>query len=229
MALEVKTLTINELRKMDENEPLWVLNGTMKNPKDRSNIVIMLPLKDGEAQPPLAIFATWVPICVTDKIERKDLLRSRQFLEALDRRKIVAIPNEEAQRILREPGALQEQERVRMMDINSATGDALGSMEEDNSIKVEVPGMDEGDSDPIGNTVHQYVGLLADNSGIEALNSLRNLGDLSLEEFQFILKEARGYGESHKEVIQFCKAKITALRDGGVPSGAIGGKAQRIN
>lgn len=225
MSLQVKTLSITELRKQDENTPLWVLNGTMKNPKDRSNVIIMLPLKNGEAQAPLSIFATWIPICVTDKIERKDVLSSRQFLTALDRRIILAISEEAAHTILSQQGAAEEAERVRMLDINSATGDALGSMEEDSSVKIEVPGLEDTQEDTIGNTVHQFIALLESNSGVEALNSLRNLGELNAEEYQLILKESRGLGDAYKEVSAFCRTKLGQLK--GQQPTAVGGQVTK--
>jgi hypothetical protein len=226
MAVQVKTLTINELRRQESTEPIYVLNGTMRNPKDRANIVIMMPLRDGEAQDPIPIFATWVPVCVTDKIEREQVLKSRQFLQALERKIIIAIPEEEALKILDQPGAKEEIERIRVMDINTAVGDAADSLGgDDGMVKVDVPGGDT-DEGGISYTVLSYVELMETNSGLEALNSLRNLGDLSLEEYQHVLKTARGLGESHKEVIGHCKLKISELKPQAPVSA--GGKAHRV-
>lgn len=211
-AIQVKKLSINDLRKGDVNDPIWVLNGTMKNPADRANVYIGLPSRDGEAQEPIVVFASWVPTCVTDKIDRAHLLKARNFLTALERGSLVAISNEEAQRMLAQPGAEDELNRVRQLDLANATGDALGSAEEESSyVEIQTPDGSTMPQDPVSPAVYQFIGLLETATGVEALNSLRNLGELNVDEYQAVLKEARGLGEAYKDVQNFCRQRLAAL------------------
>lgn len=225
-SVNLVTLTPSQLRAQDENESIWVVNGTMRNPKDRANVVVLLPMANGEAQEPLAIFASWVPINVTDKIPRKQLLAARNFLKALEMRRIIAIPESEALRLLEMPGAAEECERVRMMDISTATGDAMGSIGEETTVPIQIDNGNQQAEDPVSASVYQFIGLMGDATGMEALNSLRNLGDLNVEEYQAILKEARGLGESHKDVIGHCRMKLAGLT--GQDPIAAGGMVRRV-
>lgn len=227
--VKVTKLSVNQLRRQGATDAIWVLNGTMKNPKNRANVYVALPARDGEVQDPIVIFATWVPVCVTDKIDRDHLLRSRNFLLALERENLIAIPEEEALKMLAMPGAKEEQDRVRQLDIASATGDAMGSIEEESSVEIQMPDGDTMQDDPVSPAVHQFIGLMESASGVEALNSLRNLGDLSVDEYQAISKEARGLGEAYKEVVAHCSAKLRELRpsQGDAPISA-GGQSRRV-
>ena len=52
---------------------------------------------------------------------------------------------------------------------------------------------------------------MEEGTGIEALNSLRSLGQLSKEDWLTIMRRAQALGDSHKEVVAYCKEMLTLM------------------
>ncbi len=208
----MRRLSIQDLRKQNEADSIWVMNETIKKPEERANVVFTARASNGEVVT-VAVFATWVPTCLTDAVNRDTLLRSNAFLRAIQIGKLSVIDESSALEILKQRGAKEELERVRKMDINAAVGDAAG-LGETTPVTIENVEREHASYMPSA-SVLAYCEMMESGSGIEALNSLRNLGELTEEEFAHVMKHARGLGDKYREVVEYCREKLSGSKPGG--------------
>lgn len=204
----MKTLTINELRRQPLEAPIWVMNESIhKEPKERANIVFTAKADNGDVST-VAVYVTWIPTCLTDLTDRHTLLRSQGFLNAVHGGILKIISEEEAQKVLLQKGAIEEYARVRKLNINSTVG--LGeTVTEAHQTQIEVIQGDNTErKNVISASVDAFCELMEQGTGIEALNSLRNLGALQEEEYAYIMRQARGFGSKYQDVCDFCLGKL---------------------
>lgn len=198
-----KTLTLNDLLRQDSNEEIWVLNTTQG--ATRGNVLFPVPNATGTDLDNVVIFNSFVPQCLTNQVTRKQLLESAQFKRAVNRGLLKLVSVEHANVLLQEPGAREEADKVRKMDINSASSEAqfgLGPEAQEQAEKAR-----EGVSMP----VTQFAELMDQNSDMEALNTLRSLGDLTLKDYRYVLKIAKEV--NYSEVGKYCAAKLKAIKE----------------
>lgn len=219
--MKINVLSITDARKQPIHEPLWVFNNTVFNPhlhkkehnQARANVVFSLRTSSGELST-IPVFATWVPTCLSEVAPKDAILNSQSFMRAVNIGKLIIIDDASAQAILNQKGAREELERVRRMDINSATGDALGAIEgETDSVQIEVQASDMNKDPGTKPEVLTFLELMENGTGIEALNSLRSLGQLSKEDWLTVMRRAQSIGESHKDVVDYCKEMLTLLKN----------------
>lgn len=218
--MQTKVLTVTDARKQGTHDPLWVLNNTVyhshlpkqfqaTNANQRANVVFTLRNSNSELAT-IPVFATWVPVCLSEIAPKDAILNSQSFMKAINIRKLVIIDEASAQQLLKQLGATEEIERVRKMDINTATGDALGVIEtESETTKIET--LDKTTQEAgLSAQVISFIELMETGTGIESLNSLRTLGNLEREEWIAVLRKAQSLGDTHKEVANFCKESLNA-------------------
>ena len=203
-----RTLTINELRKQGPNDPIYVLNETVNLPQqERANIVFTAKADNGDVST-VAVFTTWIPTCLTDLTDRQTILRSQGFLNAVHGGSITIITEEEATRLMSMKGAREEYERVRKMNINSTVG-ISEEITKSNATQIEVVGNQPAqDSNPISASVLALTESMDNGTGIEGLNSLRNLGGLNDQEYAHVMRHARSLGDGFKDVVDYCREKL---------------------
>lgn len=110
--MAIEGISINEL---DENAGghLWVLNNAANTKRKlRGKIYIGIPDASGKTTDGLVIPHTWLPIDAAATVPRQQLLQSRQFRRALNDGLIKIISNEDAERLLMQPGVEEEQARL---------------------------------------------------------------------------------------------------------------------
>ena len=202
----MKRLSIHDLRKQNEADSIWVMNETIHKTEERANVVFTARASNGEVST-IAVFATWVPTCLTDMVNRDTLMRSNAFLRAVQIGKLSIIDEQSAMEILKQHGAKEEMERVRQMDINSAVG-AAANMGETVPVSIENVEQREQAGFMPSASVLAYCSMMESGSGIEALNSLRNMGKLTEEEYAHIMKHARGLGDKYRDVVEYCRQKL---------------------
>jgi hypothetical protein len=204
-----KTLTVEDLRKQTENESIWVLNQTIDT-KDKANIVFSVQ-HDGAATN-VVVLATWIPINLTEIAPRRSIINSTAFLKALRLNTIKLITSEEATHLLSLKGAKEEQERVNKANINQVANEAdIGKSVGD---VAEIQSLEEiAAATNISASVISLCEVMDTGTGIEALNSVRNLGKLTKEEYLHILKKARSLGDEFTDLVDFCKEKLEALKE----------------
>ncbi len=213
----IKTLTITEARRLDPLAPLWVLNNTVfhhdldsqdKTDKQRANVVFSLRTAQGEVST-IPVFATWVPTCLSEVAPKDAILSSQAFMRAVNIGQLVIIDEASAEALLKKKGAREEMDRVRRLNINSSTGDALGVIEGDSTTtQIEQMPNTEVAAQTISAPVVNFIELMETGTPIETLNSLRTLGNLSQDEWLAVLRKARALGEDYKDVAEFCKERL---------------------
>lgn len=92
---------------------LWVVNNAANTKRKlRGKVFIAIPDGSGRLTDGLVIPYTWLPIDVAAQIPKNELLQSRQFRRAVNDGLIKIISDEDAQRLLMQPGVEEEQERL---------------------------------------------------------------------------------------------------------------------
>lgn len=94
--------------------PIWGINTAAESDLGMvGEILITVPSANGGQPDRLLIQPTWLPQELTRVIQRKRLLGAVEFRQAVERGLISLISPEEAQRLLRQDGAAEEQEKIR--------------------------------------------------------------------------------------------------------------------
>lgn len=94
--------------------PIWGINTAAESDLGMvGEILITVPSANGGQPDRLLIQPTWLPQELTRVIQRKRLLGAVEFRQAVERGLISLVSPEEAQRLLRQDGAAEEQEKIR--------------------------------------------------------------------------------------------------------------------
>lgn len=95
-------------------KPIWAINTAAESELGVvGEILISIPSQTGGSPDRLVVPQTWLPQDLTRMINRRRLLNSVEFRSAVDKNLIGLITIEDAQRILRQDGATEEQEKLR--------------------------------------------------------------------------------------------------------------------
>jgi hypothetical protein len=101
-------------RNPKSTKPIWGINTAAESDLGMvGEILITVPSASGGQPDRLLIQPTWLPQELTRVIQRKRLLESVEFRQAVERGLISLISIEEAQRLLRQEGAAEEQQKIR--------------------------------------------------------------------------------------------------------------------
>lgn len=94
--------------------PIWGINTAAESDLGVvGEILISIPGQNGGQPDRLMVPQTWLPQELTRVINRRRLLNSVEFRSAVDKNLIGLISVEEAERLLRQDGAAEEQEKLR--------------------------------------------------------------------------------------------------------------------
>lgn len=95
-------------------KPIWGINTASDSEIGMvGEILLAIPSPNGGSPDRLLMPQTWLPQELTRVITRKRLLGSVEFRSAVDKNLIGLISEEDAQRLLRQDGAAEEQARIR--------------------------------------------------------------------------------------------------------------------
>lgn len=95
-------------------KPVWGINTASESDLGVvGEILLAIPGPNGGTPDRLLIPQTWLPQELTRVINRKRLLNSVEFRTAVDKKLIGLISEEDAQRLLRQDGATEEQDKIR--------------------------------------------------------------------------------------------------------------------
>jgi hypothetical protein len=101
-------------RNVKSTKPIWGINTAAESELGQvGEVLITVPNANGGQPDRLLIQPTWLPQELTRVIQRKRLLESVEFRQAVERGLIGLISREEAERLLRQDGAAEEQEKIR--------------------------------------------------------------------------------------------------------------------
>lgn len=198
-----KALSFSDVARQNEHDNIWVLNITQG--ERRGNVFFTVPNQTGTREDQVTVFASFAPACLTDQVTRKQLLDSSSFRRSVNLGMLKLISEDDAQALLEQPGAREEVERIRNLSVGTATSEAQYGLGKDAPV-AEVANKLEGISVP----VQQYVDLLDTIQDAEALNSLRNMGQLKIEEYRYIKKAAEKL--RMESTGKYCVAEIAKLK-----------------
>lgn len=210
--MAIEGISITEL---DENAggQLWVLNNAANTKRKlRGKIFIGIPDVAGKTTDGLVIPHTWLPIDVATMVPRQQLLQSRQFRRALNDGLIKIISNDDAERLLMQQGADDEQDRL------DRENDIVTEATKQRSIKAEMTVIggdkdDEEDADQVEmfgeETLAQATkrGIEADEDGLQP--SFKMLADRWADEGDMsVLNAMRARGKFSTAELRYMKAVL---------------------
>jgi len=110
MSRNIPTMTVQEL--VDQRKgPIWVLN-TSHQAEAGLGGDVFVTISVNNQNRPMKVPRTWIPVELTKLFPRKFLLDSPNFLEALSKGLITAIPDEYARKLIADPGYKDEERRL---------------------------------------------------------------------------------------------------------------------
>lgn len=179
-----KILSLADVEKLPSHEPIYVVNATKD--AQRSNLVITIPNESGSRDEILTVLATWLPLCATDYVRKELLLRASNFRRAVAIGRLEIISKESAEELLSQPGAIEEDARVKELMADSMS---IGTSMKEDSSQVEVLNHETSNIRP---SIVQLTDLLPTVTEIEAINTLRSSGAvLTKDEKELIIKTAK--------------------------------------
>src|ERR1700737_3011856 len=149
----MKMLSVSHFEEMGTkvNSPIWGINTSAQSILDQSGeVLVSIPKANGNGQPDaLRIQQTWLPQELTRDIPRQRLLRSSEFRKAVTSKLIGLIDVETAQRMLRQSGAKEEQERLDAQARHVRTAGAARTIKDTDATISRADGIvdDEDDGD----------------------------------------------------------------------------------
>lgn len=217
-------LTIRDLEKTDKGG-IFVLNKTMGIEKGR--IVFPVPKANGMGSDAVIIPGTFIPIDLTEQVSRKQLLESSEFRKCVNSRRIEIITEEEYARLMGQEGAKEENDRLynvqqaymntvqsldNILDANqnNVVDPALASLQRNQAGRAEIASGDVNEDDiRITPAVLQVIASLEeDKEEMAAINTLRSLGELTEEDYRYVLRNA---GKEFTQLRSFCSRNIQRI------------------
>jgi len=227
---KINALSVQELIDA-EGGPIYVLNNT-ENSIGQGGDVFITVNQNGQNRS-LQVPHTWLPIEVTKMIPRKYILDSSYFLEALGKELVVAIPAEDALKLLAQPAAVRELSRLKQAEeaVKAATAsrgigrnvsvvnsDADDSGEEQGQGKktavkkagsavsmadFEDEGSAEAEEEEVSAKFKAWVNTLNQAEEEDAVSKLRTRSSLTEAECKYIIENVQ-----HKRIVNGMKRKL---------------------
>lgn len=124
--LKVQPLRWEDIEKLKEGDPLYVINASdMERKQSRGEV--HLPVRDGDEEQAIPIPNTWIPINLVEYTTLTALKASQQLRTLLRGKVLVAISAELAKELYSRPDAQEELSRVqKYMAENSKLGFGIG-------------------------------------------------------------------------------------------------------
>jgi len=208
------TVTISQLEQGNLTDPIWAVNNSVASKaRQQGEVHIGIPKTNGTKLDDLFLPMTWLPICLTDQIPRKQLLDSSEFRDAVNSKVLQLITEEHAKLLLSQDGADEEAERLdeRKRQIEEATaartiqdsGAEIVSMQEladrakgGASIESNDRSVREEKESPVEPGFAMFVETLITMPDAEALNKIRARNSAKRSEITYMLDRLR-----HKEKV----------------------------
>jgi hypothetical protein len=135
-------VNINEMME-EEKGPIWLLNKT--GDLYPSGAEVYITIMNGDQSSVFMVPRTWLPIEITARHPRKQVLASSYFIAALSKGLIEYISKEEAQKILSKPTAKREQERLEAIEVAIKDAGSARGIGKNVTISTGDPDADEQD------------------------------------------------------------------------------------
>lgn len=179
---------------------VWVCNRTKG--QNRSIINLSVPRAHGRGSDNVNIPITFLPIDLTGQVPKGDLLQSSQFRRAVSSGALLLVSDEDAQKMLEQPGAQEELERLAR---------EAGLMEAESARMTSGAEPEEAEQPEFSARIVQFLANLEDATNpVTVLNTLRSMDELREDEWRAISKaveQRRGF----EDVQNYCEQQIANL------------------
>lgn len=215
------SISVRDLEKQDKGG-IFVLNQTKGI--ERGRIVFSVPKQNGMGSDTVLIPATFIPIDLTDQVSRKQLLESSEFRKTVNSRKIEVISEEEYEKLMKEPEAREELDRLyNQQQIYMNTVQSLDNILDrkesivDPALESTQPGVPQNqpkqeakvENENVSPAVIQVVAFLEEEKDESAaISTLRGLGELNEEDYTYVLKNV---GKEYAQLRTFCNRNLQRL------------------
>lgn len=150
----MKLLPISYFEKNPKStRPIWGINVAADSPvvQVQGEVLLAIPRPNGGNPDALRVPQTWLPMELTRDIPRKRLLASSEFRSAVTKGLIGLISEEDAQRLLRQSGAKEEQKRLDAQTLNIRAAGAARTIADSGAEIARADGVkDDDDDSPTG-------------------------------------------------------------------------------
>jgi hypothetical protein len=110
--VSIQALTLDELESSEDKKSVWILNSAADSKLGmEGELLINVPNAQGRAEL-LRVPQTWLPFNATGRFTKRRLLDSTEFRNAVVEELVTLIDEPTAARILKAPGAKEEQQRM---------------------------------------------------------------------------------------------------------------------
>lgn len=208
-------ISISDLEQQHERAPIWAVNGSASSEVGApGEIHVGIPKPGGGTKvDDLYLPQSWLPVCLTDFIPRRQLLDASEFRNAVNSGLVILISEEYAKVLKSQEGA--DEEAARLKERSRQIKDSTAARGIQQNSAADVMSIDELTNVNSGATVHgekeevnplsagftMFVTSLGTKSEIEALNLIRGRGQFTKQEIRHMLTELK-----HKDkVVAFLK------------------------
>lgn len=175
----MKEISLNTLMQQAAYEPVYILNTTKGG--DRGEVFFTVPNANGTKEDHVRIPNTYIPVCLTDQVTRRQLLDSSSFRRAISLGAITLLQSEDAEKSLQDPENAGEVSRVRQVMASATIADVQEGL-----------GESAETVNPLPAPVMAFVELMESYGTDElALDNLKNLGVLESNEYKAIWEKAK--------------------------------------
>jgi hypothetical protein len=106
---EKKEITLRELENL-ETSAVYVINSSPRS--HRGEIIFSVPRPNGVGEDVIRVPKTWIPVDLSDQVEKKNLMQSSRFRLNVSKKLLTLIHPDVAERVLEGEDATAEKERL---------------------------------------------------------------------------------------------------------------------
>lgn len=106
---DTKEITLQQLERNPGNS-VFVLNSSPRT--HRGEIIFSVPRPNGVGEDIVRVPKTWVPVDLTDQVEKKNLLESTRFRQNISKKLLTLVHPDYAEKVLNSESAQVERERL---------------------------------------------------------------------------------------------------------------------
>jgi hypothetical protein len=149
--MSIKTVSISELDAQGSKatNSIWCINTADQSElRVMGEIKIAVPKRNGQGNPDVINVAqTWLPQELTRDVERRRLLAASEFRHAVSAKLISLVTEDTANRILKQPHASEEQQRLDAQRAHMKKAGAARTIADSNATIARADGVKDDDDD----------------------------------------------------------------------------------
>jgi hypothetical protein len=147
--MSIKGMSLSELD--DKNSgPIWIINSAASSRFQLTgNIVVNIPQPNGIKSDALLVHQTWLPVDISQRFPRKRILEATEFRAAVVNGLITVVSETDAERLLRQDGAVEETQRLRDHEAHVRAAGAARTIADSNVEITRTDGVTDEEENPV--------------------------------------------------------------------------------